>query len=246
MHHPELPAGTQVPSTELAELRDGSVRRFSSHELFDQRRVILFALPGAFTPTCSTAHVPGYIARLQDFRDTGIDEIVCLAVNDPYVMDAWRRAEKAGGIRFVADPFAEFTRAIGMTMNHPENFLGERSRRYSMLINDGHIETMFIEADGPGDPFKVSDAETMWQYWRPNEKGHKTAFMLARRGCPFCAKARALLDEHGIVHDAVYLGEELSMLGVRAASGETTLPQVFIEGKLIGGADQLEAYLSDQ
>lgn len=238
--------GSQVPDVELAELRDGTVRRIQSTELFQGRHVILFALPGAFTPTCSTAHVPGYVSRLGDFRKAGIEDIICLSVNDPFVMDAWQRSEKAQGVRFVADPRGEFTEAMGMTMEHQDNGLGRRSWRYSMLVNDGRIEKMFIEPDKPGDPFEVSDADTMYRYLKPNQQPTQTAVMLARHGCPHCARAQSLLKSHGIPFEALYLGDGLTMEGVRAASGKATVPQVFMGGRLIGGADQLEQYLQQQ
>jgi peroxiredoxin/glutaredoxin len=236
--------GSQIPPVQLAELREGSVHRFTTADLFTGRRTIVFALPGAFTPTCSTEHVPGYLARLKDFHDAGLDDIVCLSVNDPYVMEAWQRAEKAEGVRFIADTFGEFTEAMGMSVDHRDESLGTRSWRYSMLVDNGIIETIFIEADVPGDPFKVSDAETMWKYLRPDHKSAGSAFMLARRGCPHCARAKALLTTSDIHYEATYLGEGLTMQGVRAASA--TVPQVFIGGKLIGGADQLAVYLSEQ
>jgi len=238
--------GERVPDVELAELRDGQVRRFPSAELFGGRRVIVFALPGAFTPTCSTAHVPGFVARLKDFRDADIGDVVCLAVNDPFVMEAWQRAEKAEGLRFVADAYGEFTKAMGMSIDHRDAALGTRSWRYSMLVDDGTIKKMFIEPDVPGDPFEVSDADTMWKYLRPNSKGAGSAFVLARHGCAHCARAKELLERHGIVYDAVYLGDELTMQGVKAASGAATVPQVFIEGRLVGGADQLTEFLAQR
>jgi len=239
-------AGTQIPAVVLAELRDSSVERIETADLFAGRRVIVFALPGAFTPTCSSLHVPGYLARLFDFRDAGIDDIVCLSVNDPYVMGAWQHAEKAEGIRFIADPFGEFTQAMGMSVDHRDASLGTRSWRYSMLVDNGKIETMFIEADRPGDPFEVSDADTMWKYLRPNYKSPGSAFLLARHGCAHCARAKALLGESGIHFEAIHLGEGVTMQGVKAASGASTVPQVFIDGRLIGGADQLAAYLLER
>jgi len=236
--------GARVPDVELAELRDGNVKRMSSSELFRGRRVIFFALPGAFTPTCSTAHVPGYVARLKDFHEAGIDDIVCLSVNDPFVMEAWQRSEKAEGVRFVADPYGEFTQAMGMSMDHRDASLGTRSWRYAMLVDDGKIEKMFIEPDVPGDPFEVSDAETMFKYLRPHQKTFGPALMLARHGCPHCARAKELLKGRGIAFEVIYLGDELTMRGVKAASGVATVPQVFFDGKLIGGADQLTDYLA--
>ena len=236
--------GERVPSAELAELVDGKARRVDTRELFGGRRVILFALPGAFTPTCSTAHVPGYVALLKEFRDAGVDDVVCLSVNDPFVMEAWQRSEKAQGVHFVADPFGEFTQAMGMSIDHRDALLGTRSWRYSMMVNDGKIEKMFIEPDVPGDPFEVSDAETMIRYLRPTRQAFGPVLMLAREGCPFCAKAKSLLQERGISFDAVYLGDELTMQGVKAASGAAKVPQVFVDGKLIGGADKLQEFLS--
>jgi peroxiredoxin/glutaredoxin len=236
---------TQVPDTELAELVDGAMRRFKSSDFFRGRRVIVFALPGAFTPTCSTAHVPGYVARLNDFKQAGIDTVACLSVNDPFVMDAWQRAEKAEGVRFIADSDGAFTAAMGMSVDHSGAALGTRSWRYSMLVDDGTIEKMFIEPDVPGDPFEVSDADTMFKYLRPNQKTVDPAFMLARHGCPHCARAQAMLKNHGVAYEAVYLGEELTMQGVKAASGTATVPQIFIGGQLIGGADQLAAHLTN-
>jgi glutaredoxin-like protein len=235
--------GSKIPSVDVAEFRDGGVQHIKTAEFFAGRRVVVFALPGAFTPTCSTAHVPGYVARLKDFHDAGIDDVVCLSVNDPFVMDAWQRAEKAEGIRFIADPFGEFTEAMAMPVDHRKESLGVRSRRYSMLVDNGTIETMFVEADVPGDPFEVSDADTMWKYLRPDSKATGSAFMLARHGCPHCARAEALLTESGIHFEAVHLNDDLTMQGVKAASGASTVPQVFIDGTLVGGADQLETYL---
>ena len=154
--------------------------------------------------------------------------------------------QKAQGVRFVADPRGEFTEAMGMTMEHQDNGLGRRSWRYSMLVNDGRIEKMFIEPDKPGDPFEVSDADTMYRYLKPNQQPTQTAVMLARHGCPHCARAQSLLKSHGIPFEALYLGDGLTMEGVRAASGKATVPQVFMGGRLIGGADQLEQYLQHQ
>ncbi|HEV7715530.1 MAG TPA: glutathione peroxidase [Steroidobacteraceae bacterium] len=236
--------GSRVPDVELAELADGKVKKYGSGELFAGRKIILFALPGAFTPTCSTAHVPGYVAHLKEFRDAGVDDIVCLSVNDPFVMEAWQRSEKAEGVHFVADSFAEFTQQMGMSIDHRDAGLGTRSWRYSMLVNDGVIEKMFIEADVPGDPFEVSDADTMLKHLRPGQKSIGPVLMLARHGCPFCARAKEMLTNRGITFDAVYLGDELTMQGVKAASGLAKVPQVFVDGKLVGGSEELEKFLA--
>jgi peroxiredoxin/glutaredoxin len=236
--------GERVPDVELAQLTDGKVEKFRSRDLFKGKRIILFALPGAFTPTCSTAHVPGYVAQLKEFRDAGVDDIVCLSVNDPYVMEAWQQSEKAQGIHFAADPFAEFTRAMGMDIDNRDALLGTRSWRYSMFVEDGTIQKMFIEPDVPGDPFQVSDADTMLKFVSPGRRTLGPVMLLARHGCRHCQRAKALLKERGIPYEAIHLGDELTMQGVKAASGVATVPQVFIDGKLIGGADQLEHFLA--
>jgi peroxiredoxin/glutaredoxin len=235
--------GQKVPAVDLAEVQDGKVRSVSASDLVRGRRVVLFALPGAFTPTCSTAHVPGYVAFLSQFKAAGIADVICLSVNDPYVMQAWQQSEKAHGIHFLADPYAEFTKAMGMDVDHRESLLGTRSWRYSMLIDDGTIEKMFIERDEGDDPFEVSDAETMLAHLHPGKQALGPALILARHGCPHCQRAKALLRQRGIAFEAVHLGEELSMQGVKAASGRTTVPQVFVAGRLVGGADQLADFL---
>jgi glutaredoxin len=159
-------------------------------------------------------------------------------------MQAWQESEQAQGIHFVADPFAEFTNAMGMSVDNRESLLGTRSWRYSMLVVDGTIEKMFIEPEEGDDPFKVSDAETMLEYLRPGRKSVGPALMLARHGCPYCQRAKALLTERGIQFETVSLGDGgLTMRGVKAASGRTTVPQIFIGGKLIGGSDELGQFL---
>lgn len=236
--------GSQIPDTELVELRDGKLLRTRASDLFRGRRIVLFALPGAFTPTCSTTHVPGYVTLLKELRQAGIDDVICLSVNDPYVMEAWQREEKAQELHFMSDPFGEFTQAMGMSVDNRDTALGARSWRYSMLVENGVIKTMFIERDVPGDPFEVSGAETMLKYLRPEYKVRNPALMLARHGCPHCARAKELLKNRGIAFEAVHLGDELTMRGVKAASGVATVPQIFIDGRLIGGAEQLAEYLA--
>jgi glutaredoxin-like protein len=236
--------GQRIPDVQLAETINGEVRTVSSAELLSRGRVVLFALPGAFTPTCSTAHVPGYVSLLDEFKSADIADVICLSVNDPYVMQAWQESEQAQGIHFVADPFAEFTNAMGMSVDNRESLLGTRSWRYSMLVVDGTIEKMFIEPEEGDDPFKVSDAETMLEYLRPGRKRVGPVLMLARHGCPYCQRAKALLTERGIQFETVSLGDGgLTMRGVKAASGRTTVPQIFIGGKLIGGSDELGQFL---
>jgi peroxiredoxin len=123
------------------------------------KTIALFALPGAFTPTCSAKHVPGYITNFEQFKGAGVDEIWCISVNDAFVMGAWAREQKSvGKVRMLADGDAAFTKATGLTLDLTGKGLGLRSNRYSMLIKDGKVATMNIE--GPGK-FEVSDATTL-------------------------------------------------------------------------------------
>jgi glutaredoxin/glutathione-dependent peroxiredoxin len=123
------------------------------------KTIALFALPGAFTPTCSAKHVPGFVAMADEFKKAGVDEIWCVSVNDAYVMGAWARDQKTGGkIRMLGDGSAEFTKAVGLTVDRTAAGMGIRSMRYSMLVKDGKVATLNVEAPGK---FEVSDADTL-------------------------------------------------------------------------------------
>ena len=123
------------------------------------KTIALFALPGAFTPTCSAKHVPGYVAQFDALRAAGVDEVWCLSVNDAFVMGAWGRDQKAAGkVRMLADGSAMFTKAVGQVLDLTERGMGVRSQRYSMLVVDGVVKTLNVE--GPGK-LEVSDADTM-------------------------------------------------------------------------------------
>ena len=137
----------------------------TSADIFAGRRVVLFALPGAFTPTCSSTHLPGYEALHERFKAAGIDEVVCLSVNDAFVMYQWGRHQGAERVTLLPDGCGTFTRRMGMLVDKDNLGFGLRSWRYSMLVEDGEITAMFVEPglcdNASGDPFEVSDAETM-------------------------------------------------------------------------------------
>lgn len=140
----------------------------SSDEIFKGRRVVLFSLPGAFTPTCSSNHLPRYEELHSKFTAHGIDQIICLSVNDAFVMFQWGRHVGAKNVFLLPDGNGEFTRKMGMLVDKSNLGFGMRSWRYSMLVDDGRIEKIFIEPDYedncPLDPFEVSDADTMLAY----------------------------------------------------------------------------------
>jgi glutaredoxin/glutathione-dependent peroxiredoxin len=132
---------------------------FSVRERTAGKRVVIFGLPGAFTPTCSARHAPGFIEEAREFFDAGIDEIWCVSVNDAFVMNAWARDLRASGkVKMIADGSARFTRAIGLDQDLSARGMGIRSQRYAMVIDDGVVKTLNVEAPGK---FEVSDAETI-------------------------------------------------------------------------------------
>lgn len=137
----------------------------SSDDIFKGKRVIVFALPGAFTPTCSSTHLPGFEQKYDEFKALGVDEIYCLSVNDAFTMFQWGRHQCAEKVKLLPDGSGEFTRLMGMLVKKDNLGFGDRSWRYSMLVNNGKIEKLFAEAgkqdNCPTDPFEVSDAETM-------------------------------------------------------------------------------------
>jgi peroxiredoxin len=153
--------GQRVPEVVFRAREGGQWRDVHSRDVFAGRRVVVFSLPGAFTPTCSISHVPRYEELASQFAARGIDEIVCVSVNDAFVMEAWKQDRQAHHIRFLPDGNGEFTRAMGMLVDKSDLGFGPRSWRYSMLVDDGVIVKMFIEPQVPGDPFEVSDADTM-------------------------------------------------------------------------------------
>ena len=171
--------GQRVPDiTFKTRVRDESVggpnpfrwQDVSTAEVFKGKTVVLFSLPGAFTPTCSSTHLPGYEAHYEEFKRLGVDEIICLGVNDAFVMFQWGKHLGAKNVKLLPDGSAAFTRGMGMLVKKDNLGFGERSWRYSMLVRDGVIEKLFSEPgfthDCPTDPFEVSDAETMLGYLR--------------------------------------------------------------------------------
>ncbi|QDZ39703.1 peroxiredoxin [Euhalothece natronophila Z-M001] len=140
----------------------------TTQEIFGGKRIVLFALPGAFTPTCSSTHLPRYEELYDEIRAQGIDEIICLSVNDAFVMFQWAKKQGAEKVFMLPDGNGDFTRKMGMLVEKENLGFGMRSWRYSMVVNDCKIEKMFIEPDYqdncPTDPFEVSDADTMLAY----------------------------------------------------------------------------------
>ena len=140
-----IKVGDKVPSVKLAHMTESGPGEVSSNELFGGRKVVLFAVPGAFTPTCSAAHLPGFVANADKIRAKGVDDIVCLSVNDAFVMDAWGKAQNAEAIHMVADGNGEFARAAGLELDLVARGLGVRSQRYAMVVEDGTVTHLHVD-----------------------------------------------------------------------------------------------------
>jgi glutaredoxin-like protein len=234
--------GQRVPEVTF-RTRDGSQwKDVKTNEVFAGKKVVVFALPGAFTPTCSSAHVPRYNELLPSFKAKGVDSIVCISVNDAFVMSEWAANQHAKDIIFLPDGNGEFSEKMGMLVDKSAIGFGKRSWRYSMLVDDGVIKKMFIEPEKDGDPFEVSDADTMLKYLDPNAKPPHDVLLFTKPGCSFCTKAKKLLADKGWAYEEV----ASSPRNLRAVSGKATTPQVFIDGKYVGGSEELETYLAKQ
>ena len=165
--------GNRIPDVTFRTRRDHVWVDQTSADIFAGKSVVVFSLPGAFTPTCSSSHVPRYNQLVPKFQALGIDEVICVSVNDAFVMNEWQRAQNADRVSFLPDGNAEFTGGMGLLVDKEELGFGRRSWRYSMLVRDGTIEKMFVEPDFedncPTDPFEVSDADTMLAYIKGSE-----------------------------------------------------------------------------
>ncbi|WHN65843.1 glutathione peroxidase [Cysteiniphilum sp. QT6929] len=234
----------QVPNVTFKTMQDGQWQDVTSDDIFKGKNVIVFSLPGAFTPTCSSSHVPRFNELFPVFKEHGIDRIVCMSVNDTFVMNAWKKEQKAENIDFIPDGNGEFTEKMGLLVDKEALGFGKRSWRYSMLVKDGVIAKMFIEPNKAGDPFEVSDADTMLKFVAPNAQLPKEVTIFTKPGCPHCKRAKKLLTEQNQGYEEVVLGHGASMRTVKALTNRQTVPQIYIDGQHIGGADDLEKYYS--
>ncbi len=148
--------GDTIPSGTLAFLGEKGPETITTDELFTGKKIVLFAVPGAFTPTCTQAHLPSFVANADKITEKGVDRIVCMSVNDPFVMGAWGKSQNAEHLLMAADGSATFTKALGLELDLIERGLGIRSQRFSMIVDDGKITHLNIE-EGPA--FEVSSAE---------------------------------------------------------------------------------------
>ncbi len=152
-----IQVGDRIPSVVLKRLVDNGLKDQSTDEIFRNKKVVLFGVPGAFTPTCSLRHLPGYLDKLESFKALGL-EVVCMAVNDPFVMHAWAKFSKADGINMLADGNAAFTKALGLKLDGTSYGLGLRCQRFALYAEDSIVKAIAVERPGA---FEVSSAEKM-------------------------------------------------------------------------------------
>ena len=154
-----IKVGERIPSAKMRVMTANGPKDVTTDDIFKGKKVAFFALPGAFTPTCSAKHLPGYVEQAGAIKGKGVDSIVCMSVNDAFVMDAWGKAQNVGDkVMMVADGNADFTKALGLELDLVANGMGTRSKRFSMLVQDGVVRTLNVEKPGA---FEVSDAATM-------------------------------------------------------------------------------------
>jgi glutaredoxin-like protein len=235
--------GQNVPQLSFRIRRNGEWATVTTDELFAGKNVIVFSLPGAFTPTCSSTHLPRYNELAPVFKEKGIDSIVCVSVNDPFVMEEWGKDQEAENVLLLPDGNGAFTEAMGLLVDKSDLNFGKRSWRYSMLVRDRKIEKMFLEPQKEGDPFEVSDADTMLDYLAPGTRRPDQVAILTRQGCSFCAQAKKLLADAGMDYVEIPLPHTIRSKALGAIAKAQTVPQVFVNGELIGGAEQLARYL---
>ncbi|MEO6321095.1 MAG: glutathione peroxidase [Polaromonas sp.] len=238
--------GQQVPQASFKTRQNDKWVEVTSATLFDGKTVVVFSLPGAYTPTCSSTHLPRFNELANTFKTHGVDEVVCISVNDAFVMNEWGQAQEAENLTLIPDGNGEFTEGMGLLVNKTNLGFGKRSWRYSMLVKNGVIEKMFIEPEKEGDPFDVSDADTMLKYIAPDAKAPEPITVFTKSGCPFCAKAKSLLSEAGLRYEEISLGHGITSRSLYAVAGAGTAPQVFCGGQKIGGSEELQSWLAQR
>ncbi|MFT5353199.1 MAG: glutaredoxin-like protein [Polyangiales bacterium] len=236
--------GTRIPEMTFRSRRNGDWNNIQSKDFFAGRRVVLFALPGAFTPTCSSSHLPRYDELAPVFKKSGVDEVACLSVNDGFTMEAWGETQGLENVTLLPDGNGEFSAGLGFLVDKSELGFGKRSWRYSMLVDDGVIEKMFIEEEKPGDPFEVSDADTMLNHLNASAQLPPEVTLFTKPGCEFCLKSKELLTQRGLAFETIELSKGISYKSLRNITGQSTAPQIYIDGTRIGGFEELKQHLA--
>jgi peroxiredoxin/glutaredoxin len=234
--------GRRVPDVTFRVRENNEWKNVTTHDLFDGKSVAVFSLPGAFTPTCSSTHLPAFQrARPGLLRQRRRLDPVHLGQR-PVRDDEWAKDQECSNITVIPDGNGEFTAGMGMLVDKSDLGFGKRSWRYSMLVKDGIVEKMFIEPEEPGDPFKVSDADTLLAYINPGAKKPNQVAISPAKAAAIARRAKALLTKLGYDYAEVPLPHKVRSQVVGAITGDTTVPQVFINGERIGGLEALERW----
>ena len=236
--------GQAVPNVTFKTRKNDKWIDVSTADLFSGKTVVVFSLPGAYTPTCSSTHLPRYNELAATFKSHGVDDVVCMSVNDAFVMNEWGQAQEAENLTLIPDGNGDFTEGMGLLVDKRNLGFGKRSWRYAMLVKNGIVDKMFIEPEKDGDPFEVSDADTMLRYIAPKASAPEPITVFTKPGCPFCASAKSMLQEAGLRYEEISLGHGVTSRSLYAVAGAGTAPQVFCGGQKIGGSDALKDWLA--
>ncbi len=242
--------GQRVPDVTFKTRKGDNWADVTTSDLFSGKKVVVFSLPGAYTPTCSSTHLPRFNELAGTFKANGIHDVICMSVNDAFVMNEWGKAQEAENLTLIPDGNGQFSEGMGLLVDKSDLGFGKRSWRYSMLVDDGVVKKMFIEPEKEGDPFEVSDADTMLNYVAPKAKAPEPITMFTKPDCSFCAKAKTMLKNAGLAWEEISLGSspngDITSRTLHAVAGAGTTPQVFSGGKLIGDSVALEAWLGQR
>lgn len=241
--------GFNIPSDIVFPVRSNdSWTKLSTKDIFANKKVIVFSLPGAFTPTCSSTHLPRYEELYQTFKNEGIDSVYCVSVNDSFVMNEWAQAQEIENVQLIPDGNTTFTNAMGMLVDKEDLGFGKRSWRYSMLVENGKVVKHFVEPDKEDDPFEVSDADTMLNFINKDAKKPDSITIFSKEKCGFCREAKELLTKQGKAYNEVCLSDSNRQKVLAGLTGkvQNTAPQIFINGELIGGLDKYKERFGDK
>lgn len=232
--------GFVIPDMTFPMRINGEWEKLTTKEIFENKKVVVFSLPGAFTPTCSSTHLPRYEELYDVLRENGVDEVYCVSVNDTFVMNEWASAEQITKVKMLPDGNANFTKAMEMLVTKDDLGFGDRSWRYSMVVVNGKVEKQFIEPEVEGDPFEVSDADTMLKYLNPEAKAPESITVFTKPGCKFCAELKTILKEQNKAFSEVTLPDAIRQKVLHGMTGKinNTVPHIYIEGEFIGGLEE--------
>ena len=229
-----------IPSVNFRIHDNNEWKIVTTEDIFKDKTVVVFSLPGAFTPTCSSTHLPRFNELAPAFHANGVDEIVCVSVNDTFVMNEWAKDQESNNVTLLPDGNGEFTEQLGMLVDKSALGFGKRAWRYSMLVKNGVVKKTFIEPEKIGDPFEVSDADTMLHYINPNSTKPDQIAVLTKEDCKFCTYAKETLKNAGYDFVEIPLPHQTRSRVVGAITGTQTVPQIFINGKHVGDEKALE------